>query len=364
MWKRTIRNTLLFFLLQACIEPYDFVIQDTQPGLVVEAYLSDKSFVETLTYPSHGRYAYVKLSYTSDVTNTRPEMVSGATIELVDDTNNKITYVESDLGFYIINDESFKALPGSKYKLTILLNDERKFESSWESLPESRPIGALGFNELEKSVYKYESGQQVIRSVKGIDLYTEVPTNETGETVFYRWDYDFMWIYLAPELSVISPNKKCWIVDPNYLNNYVLRDDRAGGYREPLFFMETVRNDRIYNELSVLVRQKVLTRGHYFFFDEMKKQNQGGLVSDITPFNLKTNIQSLSDDTEVSGYFGIVSENAVRWYFNKDDLSYFVKDTSKEDCNIPFLDQAPQCTNCLLYEYGQATNIEPSWWGK
>ncbi len=144
----------------------------------------------------------------------------------------------------------------------------------------------------------------------------------------------------------------------------MLRDDRAGGYPEPLFFMETVRNDRIYNELSVLVRQKVLTREHYFFFDEMQKQNQGGLLSDIPPFNLKTNIQSLSDDTKVSGYFGIVSENAVRWYFNKDDLSYFAKDTSKEDCNIPFLDQAPQCTNCLLYEYGQATNIEPSWWGK
>ncbi|HTE31643.1 MAG TPA: hypothetical protein VK666_14775, partial [Chryseolinea sp.] len=48
---------LIFFLcVVSCIEPYDFVVHDDGHTLVVEAYITDKSFNETLTYPSDGRY--------------------------------------------------------------------------------------------------------------------------------------------------------------------------------------------------------------------------------------------------------------------------------------------------------------------
>ncbi len=362
---RHLRTIWLFLLLPACVEPYNFIMRDTTPGLVVEAYLSDKSFNETTDYPSDGRNFYVKISYTSDVTNTRPEMVSEANVELIDDTGEKVNYIEQeDIGIYEITDPQFKVISNRKYKLAITLQDERRFESSWEELPETRPIGEVRFSELEKTVYKYEAGEQVVRSVKGIDLHISVPQNETGEPIFYKWDYDFMWVYIAPELSVISPNKKCWIIDPNYLNTYSLRNDNAGNYNQSLFFLETVRNDRVYNDFSALIRQNILSEDHYYFFKEMQDLNQGGLLIDTPPFNLRTNINAVGNDTRVYGHFGIVSEQAVRWYLDKDELSYFIKDTSKEDCNIPFLDQAPQCTNCLLYEYGQATNVEPIWWKK
>jgi hypothetical protein len=55
-----------------CVEPYEFVVHDDEQALV-EAFISDKSFSETLLYASDGRYFTVKLTNTGDVTNTRPE---------------------------------------------------------------------------------------------------------------------------------------------------------------------------------------------------------------------------------------------------------------------------------------------------
>ena len=50
---------------------YEFLIENEQPSLVVEGYISDKSYNETLQYPGDGRCFSVKISYTSDVINRR-----------------------------------------------------------------------------------------------------------------------------------------------------------------------------------------------------------------------------------------------------------------------------------------------------
>ncbi len=77
MWKH-LGNFLLFLIIFGCVEPYSFVIHNETKTLVVEGYISDKSFNETLLYPSDGRYFTVRLSYSGDVTNGRPVMIPGA----------------------------------------------------------------------------------------------------------------------------------------------------------------------------------------------------------------------------------------------------------------------------------------------
>src|SRR5690242_2747999 len=82
MWKE-LRSSLLIVCMTACVEPYEFVVRDNFPSLVVEAFIADKSYSETLSYPSDGRYFSVKLSRTGDVTNLRPVPVTGATVEVL-----------------------------------------------------------------------------------------------------------------------------------------------------------------------------------------------------------------------------------------------------------------------------------------
>ena len=149
---KTIGYFFLFFIVAACVEPYHFVIPDATPSLVVEAYLSDKSYKETLTYPSDGRFFTVKLSYTSDVINTPSQEVSLAVVELHSDRNEvwKYTELTDTPGLYGLLDSLFEAEAGVRYKLHIQLPDEEIYESEWEGLPttEPPPMGTVGFEEI------------------------------------------------------------------------------------------------------------------------------------------------------------------------------------------------------------------------
>ena len=94
MLKR-ILGFLLVVCAVGCVEPYEFVIENNEPALVIEAFLSDKSFNETLDYPSDGRYFSVKLTTTTDVTNVRPLPVKSAQVQLVNDRGEVWQYTES-----------------------------------------------------------------------------------------------------------------------------------------------------------------------------------------------------------------------------------------------------------------------------
>ena len=358
----------LFLFIIGCIEPYEFIVKVNDPVLVVEGYISDKSFNETLTYPSDGRYFIVKLSLTDDVINHRPVLVSGAAVQLVSDQNEEWPYTESDPvlnpGVYMLLDGDFKALRTIKYKLRISLRGESSYESSWEELPEvDAPLmGEIRYTETEFQFYEIELDKKVIKTRKGITANISLPENNLNIPLYYRWEFTPMWIYQAPFSSVSEPGHKCWVTDENYLKDYALQVDNAGGYLKDLFFMRTVRNERIYEDISVLISQQSMSEKQYSFWREMQEQTEGGEIFDAPPFNLQTNMLSLNGDEKVVGYFGVVGEQAKRWYFNKEELSYFVQNTLLADCTIPFMDVAPECINCLAYSFGEAKNEKPSWW--
>jgi hypothetical protein len=172
-----------------------------------------------------------------------------------------------------------------------------------------------------------------------------------------------MWIYVAALISTNDPVYRCWATDAYYLNSYGLQTDYAGGYKKDLFFFPTIRNERIFEKFSVLITQHALTESYYNFWKEMKDQNEGSSLIDTPPFNLRTNFSS-TGGTRVSGYFGVTAEQAKRWYFNKDDLSYYMENTLKADCLVVYGPgpPAPECLDCREYSFGKATTVRPSWW--
>ena len=107
-----------------------------------------------------------------------------------------------------------------------------------------------------------------------------------------------------------------------------------------------------------------MSEDFYTFWKELQEQNEGGAIFDKPPFNLHTNFHSITGDKKVSGYFGVVQEQARRWYFDIRDLSYYVENTLRKDCSIPFLPPAPECFDCREYSFGIATNVKPEWWEK
>lgn len=364
MWKE-LRSSLLIVCMTACVEPYEFVVRDNFPSLVVEAFIADKSYSETLSYPSDGRYFSVKLSRTGDVTNLRPVPVTGATVEVLSSSGGLWNYSETGKGVYHLLDAGFKAQEGTAYKLRVILPDETGFESGWESLPESEapPMGDVGFVETEKQMFVMESGEWVIRSFKGLETYINVPRNEVGNPIYYRWTYSPMWVYIAPLSSVVNDGHKCWATDPYYLNTYSLQKDVTGGYPKDLFFIRSIRNERIFEKFSVLFVQHAMTSDYYNFWKEMQDQNEATAMLDTPPYNLKSNFSSTSGARRVSGYFGVVREQATRWYFTKNQLSSTVENTLRADCLVDYGGPpAPECLDCRAYSFGVASTTRPSWW--
>jgi hypothetical protein len=365
MLKRILRF-LLVVCAAGCVEPYEFVIKNNEPTLVVEAFVSDKSFRETLDYPSEGRYFSVKLTTTTDVINVRPRPIKSAHVQLYSEGGGVWEYTESgdQPGTYLLVNDDFRAEVGVNYKVNITLPDESSYESDWETMPTTSvpAMGNISFRETDIQKYVVESNEEVLKSVKGIWTDIELPENTTDEPLYYRWSYTQHWMYVAPLASSISAGHTCWATNPLLVQNYSLQLDRTGKYRKDLFFMETVRNAKLYVRYSALIVQHAMAEDYYSFWKEMQEQNEGGAIFDKPPFNLHTNFHSLSEDKKVSGYFGVVQEQAKRWYFDIKDLSYYVENTAKADCQIPFTDTPPECFDCREYSFGIPTNVKPQWW--
>lgn len=366
-----ILSIALSLLLGACVEPYDFRIENQKPNLVVEGFISNVSYNETLEYPSDGRHFAVKLRYTSDVINIRDEVISDAQVQLIDNDGSSWSYVvtqEEEKGpIYLLLDPTFYAENEREYKLKICLPEGDTFESAWVSLPniESPEMGDVGFVEDVVDKYVYYAGEQVIQPVSGIVATLDLPENRNSEPLYYRWTYDPIWIYKAP-LPLTSPSAvlECWAKNPYYLSEYELQEDFTGGYQKELFFMSTYGNNRIYEKLSVLITQQILNQDYYYFWKDIKEKASGNAFFDKQPYNLPTNFSAVNNDNKVSGYFDVVYEQAKRWYFDKEELSYQVENNLAENC-IKFAGPDgpdPQCSNCLEYSSGVATAEKPSWW--
>jgi hypothetical protein len=370
----------LFLIVFSCIEPYKFVIPDTSGALVVEGFISDKSFAETIAYPSDGRYFSIRLTNTSDVTNVRSTPVLGATIFLLNDNGEQWSYEQSTTkpGVYELLDSAFQAVTGVNYKIQISVDDE-VFESSWEAMPETEapPIGPVGFTETESEKYVVESSENVLRTIKEIETHITVGQNLAGSPIYYRWKFSPMWVYIAPlSPSATRPGYKCWVTGEDYLKTFVLQVDNSGGYNKALFRVPTLRNERLLDDFTVLIQQFSMKENYYFFWKEMYDQNEGNVLMDKPPFNLQGNIQSLSGERKAVGFFGVVKEQATRWYFNISELSYPVENTFKKGCETVYgpggLGDCPEepvpafaaceCKYCPAYSFGIAKNVKPSWW--
>ncbi|MFO7257085.1 MAG: DUF4249 domain-containing protein [Bacteroidota bacterium] len=359
------RWTFLLLLFLGCVEPYEFVVKDNEPRLVVEGIISDKSFFDTQLYPADGRLFWVRLSTTSDVSNQRVQPVTDASVVLIDDLGEVVPYIGGFEGRYVIGDPDFKALPGRSYKLRITTASDEIYESTWETMPPD-PGGTMGnisFQETEKLTYKIISGKKEVRPVAGIDVMLEVPSRNSDGKAYFKWDFTPHWVFIAPLPSLFSPVKKCWVYGEYYLADYQLEEDHGGGYKKKLFFLPTKENERIFEDFTVLIRQLTVSPRYYEFLKEMQEQHQGALHSDKPPFNLETNIATIQGDRPAVGYFTVVRENAIRWYLNKSDLSYPVVNDLLDACTGegPFV-PPPGCTDCRDYPMGISSNVRPFWW--
>lgn len=367
--KRGIVVVFLILLLgMGCVELYEFKIKNDHPSLVIEGEISNVSYNECRQFPAEGRYFTVKLSWTSNVTNVRDEKVRNAGVFLVDDRGNIWDYNSSEInpGVYTLFDEDFHAESDVSYQLKVILSDGESYSSDWEQMPELEPgpMGDIGFEEVVIQKYIYRNMERVLSNMRGIDIGVNLPDVPAPGPVFYRWTFSATWVFRATLASSTAPDYRCWITNPYYLSNYTLLRDNVGGYWNKLFFLEVDGNDRIFDQISILINQYAMQEGYYNYWKEIQEQDDRTGLFDPPPYNLQSNLHAENPDFQVFGYFGVVNEQARRWNFSRTDLSYPVPNTWREFCMNPNILPAskPQCYSCFNYGLGIPTNVKPFWW--
>lgn len=352
----------------SCIEPFSFDVDNVEAPLVIEAYISDVSYKETINYPSDGRYFKVNLRYGQRILS-KGQTVKDAVVTLISEKGDRWLYsaVQNKLGTYILSDPNFKAVAGIKYKLHILLTNGEEFESEWVGFdPTFRPMGNISFIETERYENEFRAGQEkpVVRLKKGINLTVEIPENLVEKT-YYKWEYDATWIYIAGKLPPRHPNYRCWVrSNGTYLSQYSIAEINTGRFSQELVFISVESNFRVAEGLSVLVSQQIISKEHYNFLSELEEQSLTGSIFSPPPYNLKTNYHHINGEKQVFGFFSVVHEEAKRFYFSEDDLSYSISNSTVEACRaLPMTYPGDPCVNCLNYNYGGTPTLtKPFWW--
>ena len=353
----------------SCSERFDFNVENPGLGLVVEASISDKSFVESFAFPSDGRYFKVKLSLTSDVDNVRNAKVTQAKVTLISNSGEEWIYDEDpmDFGTYYLKDEFFGAEPNVAYKLMVDFARGEHFESSWEQMPSiDNMLGDFNIVETFEEQYTFEIDEFVIKNYRGVDVMLDVPEASVPSERFVRWSFEPMWVHRASLAALDFEGRFCWITNDKYLKEFVLQKDKGLPYEKKMFFLRTVRNEYVYEYFSALVHQEVMSEGYFQFWTDLEAQKNKGGLFDQPPFGLMTNWTTDEPNWTVYGYFGVVSENAKRWEMTLTDLSYAVVNPLLEICEeISEVDPETgpdQCMDCRNYNQGKSTNVPPTWW--
>ena len=355
---------LALLLFNSCIEPFSFAINEETKPLVIQSFISDVSYDETISYPSNGRYFQTILRYGQNLSRLG-ENVSGANVSLLDNTGNKWTYTEVAPGDYQLINPSFRALEGTEYKLEILMPNGDIFESDWEKLVDgTHEMGDIGF--IEKTVIdtRWFDDKKILEEVKGIDLTVDIPENKDESDRFLMWQFETVWIYLAGFLNDDNPFYQCWVTGNAYMSQYLTLTDHNGGYTNELLFIEYEWNERVAWELSILVKQFMISEEYYDFLQELDNRWEASQLFATPPFNLKTNYHGVNTENQVFGYFSVRKELAKRFYWSIDDLSYTFTRSPGDFClGVDVRDFENPCFNCLNYYYGgEASLTPPVWW--
>ena len=355
-----------FVLLFGCIEPFYFELEEDSPPLVIQSYVSDVSYDESLLYPSDGRFFTTTLRYGQNLFG-KGINVSGAEVLLHSDKGEFWSYSENRPGEYLLTDPQFAAIKGNKYKLEITLPTSEKYESTWEEIYSGEhAMGDLGFVETTVFNNRFDRGEEILQEISGVELTVEVPNNTTSNKRFYMWEYESAWIFIAGRLDFEDPLYDCFVRSTSYLQGFDLTEDNSGGYTENLAFVRVEANERVLYDMSILVKQFIISQEYYNFLIELGKQTESNNIFATPPFNLKTNYKGINTDYPVFGYFSVRDEEAKRMYFSVDDLSYVVDTTILiQNCRTAEPPYAPDdpCDNCLNYSYGGEASLDtPRWW--
>jgi len=263
-----------------------------------------------------------------------------------------VVQVESDAGaVYVLpallkpgryGRPSLGADPTKKYRLRIITSNKREYLSDFVESRTSPPFD-----------FKYDFNNEALNFY----LTTHDPS---GKSIYYQHSYVETWEYE----TIIKGGlfSRCWHVVPSpnisLSSTANLSEDRINN---KLILSIPGLSPKLDVEYSVLIRQSVLTRQGFDFFETLRKTTEAvGTIFDAQPSQLAGNIRSTTNPTEtVIGFVSCGTVTEKRFLIQLPDLptKWFTPvDDSECTQNMP---RPLFCTDCRTQG---GTTQRPSYW--
>ncbi len=355
--KRRKMNALVLVVLgvltlTACIDRIPFEAEDKVPKLVIFGSFTQLS-----------KDHEVSISFTGEFGKLGTP-VRGAYVELADEEGNTAQYIEFQEGQYILPEGAMCGELGKTYQLSVTLQDESRYESTWEIMPETIQMEKPTF---EINIRPIVSSVNVLVDNYFIDLLTDIPLRtSTGDKAFLRWEVEETYSIVDLQCSALDGSEICFLkVDNNFdnLNIFASIDDSQ----------ERLEKYRIYSRLIVPyqefswwhyfnVFQYAVSGSTYEYWSKIDiASNPTGSIFDKTPASVAGNITEIGGSSEVLGFFEVAAVTLQRVRTTRQELVEWIR--FPKTCNVYI---APQnqpafCCNCKSLP----NNIpRPDYWGE
>jgi hypothetical protein len=332
-WFKPLGILFLAGTLFTCIEPFNPGLNDYKSLLVVDALLTDENTSN-----------YVRLSRTKETLKELPEKVTGATVLISDDAGKSTLLQETSEGLYKTDSLTFRGLPGKSYTLHIKTADGKEYESEPCTLYEGREIDSLYFGKDRETL---EDGEVL----GGVRVY--IDSKEPTDSRYFRWTYEEWWKFKIPVpksfeyvnqnniYEIPLANVTCW---KNKRSDEILIQSSGTGVngpfvKKPVLFIPAEKSDRLLVQYCIEVRQYSISKSEYEFWDHMMQINDaGGDIFDKQPFQIISNIHSISNSEErVVGYFQVSAVRRAKQYLTRKEVDMLDLELYSYDCDLLIL---------------------------
>jgi len=299
---------ILLIVVTGCLEPYNPPeITDDIDILVVDGFINSSDQVATVRLTKA-----VPLSADSD-----DDLGVNAIVEVEDENGNIQTLNAEGNGHYSLS--PIQVTAESKYRLSIVRNDSKRYYSGFISLLSCPPIDSISFKASPRS--------------EGIEIFVNTH-DDSDQSKYFQWTYDETWEYTSrygANYKIVNgsvvhqelPLGRCWISKPSSEilvgSSTLLASNTIREF--PLTFIP-VRSQKVSVRYSILVQQRSLSQEAYEFWAELKKSTESlGSLFDPMPSQVLGNMYSASDTSEpVLGYFSGGEVTSKRMFIRLRDL--------------------------------------------
>ncbi len=327
-----------FVVLISCLTPINFPADIGSQRIVISGQvsnLSDRNIV------------YV--GKTAD-TQRLPIPIEGASIRLVDQSNNSIQYTESQYkaGEYTL--DGFFGTPGSTYYLVVALPNGEVYQSDPEQMPlESGSVSTV--YEIKNETFTDNEG--VISEQSYLKIYANSKLPEKSGESYFKWIVEEVFAIVPTDFpdfaGSIPPN--CYIyqnADPQRIVLFNGAEILARTLDKNLVASRPIDYSFIDRHYFTTYQSSITKEAFEYWKKVNILANQVGSIFDTPPARITGNVVNVNKKSEeVLGYFQATNQSYDRFFVLKYDLPFPILLTDCEFDNRDYDRYPSRCLDCI-----------------